>query len=97
MHRLGGSRFAVMGMPPIGCMPLVKNLKGVTACVDSLNQVAATFNSKLQAQLSELKTTLDIKVAYGDIYNALISAIKTPTKYGKQATITNVGQINGTG
>ncbi|RWR89640.1 GDSL esterase/lipase [Cinnamomum micranthum f. kanehirae] len=82
MHRLGGSRFAVVGMPPIGCMPLVKNLKGVTACVDSLNQVAATFNSKLQAQLSALKTTLDIKVAYGDIYNALISAIKTPTKYG---------------
>lgn len=97
MHRLGGSRFVVVGMPPIGCMPLVKNMKGATACVDSLNQVAATFNSKLKAQLSALKTTLRIKVGYGDIYNALISAIKTPTKYGKRATTTNVGHINGTG
>lgn len=82
MHRVGGSRFAVMGMPPIGCLPLVKTMKGVTTCVDSLNRVATTFNSKLKAQLSALKTTLGIRAAYGDIYDVFSSAIKTPTKFG---------------
>lgn len=82
MHRLGGSRFIVIGIPPLGCMPLVKTVGGSTGCLDISNQAAMAFNSKLKTQLLKLKKTLGVRIAYGDSYRTVMNAIQTPSKYG---------------
>ncbi|XP_058100656.1 GDSL esterase/lipase At5g45950-like [Magnolia sinica] len=82
MHKLGGTRFAVVGVPPMGCLPLVKTLMGTTGCVDSYNKAAESFNSKIKAELATLKKALGVKTVYADCYGALLNATMNPMKYG---------------
>ncbi|KAK6932642.1 GDSL lipase/esterase [Dillenia turbinata] len=58
MHSLGARRLVVVGLPPLGCMPLIRTIKGTTNCVDSYNQAAFSFNSKIKAKLEANKATL---------------------------------------
>ncbi|XP_076912598.1 GDSL esterase/lipase At5g45950-like [Bidens hawaiensis] len=79
MHSMGARRLVIAGVPPFGCMPLVKTLKGASKCVEEYNNVAISFNSKIK---NALKTTLGMKTAYVDIYGLVQSAIQNPNKYG---------------
>ena len=72
----------VVGIPPLGCMPLLKTLKGETNCVESYNQVALSFNSKVKGKLALLKTSLGMKTAFADIYGTVTRAMNNPKQYG---------------
>lgn len=72
----------VVGVPPFGCMPLVKTLKNEETCVGSYNEIAFSFNNKLQQKLTIIKSTLNLKTAYIDCYNPILDAVNNPTKYG---------------
>ncbi|CAN0853232.1 GDSL esterase/lipase At5g45950, partial [Linum grandiflorum] len=83
MHRLGLRRLVVVGVPPLGCMPLVKTLNGQDdTCVASYNQVSAAFNAKVKSNLALLRRTLGIKDAYVDCYGVIEDAVKDPKSYG---------------
>ncbi|KAK1301572.1 GDSL esterase/lipase [Acorus calamus] len=82
MHRLGATKIAVVGIPPIGCMPITKTLVGATQCDNSYNQAAISFNSKLIFQLEFLKKQLGIRTSYIDVYGVLMEAMNNPSKYG---------------
>ncbi|KAL6333444.1 hypothetical protein AAG906_028629 [Vitis piasezkii] len=86
MHRLGARRLVVVGIPPLGCMPLVKTLKDETSCVESYNQAAASFNSKIKEKLAILRTSLRLKTAYADIYGTVERAMNNPKQYGFTVT-----------
>lgn len=84
MHRQGGRRFAVVGVPPFGCLPLIRTLAGETEkCSQDYNRVASMFNSKLQATLVGLRRVLGIKTAYVNAYGSMLDAFNSPGKYGK--------------
>ncbi|KAA8515187.1 hypothetical protein F0562_018366 [Nyssa sinensis] len=82
MHHLGARRLVVVGVPPFGCMPLVKALKDASKCDESSNQLAFSFNSKIKEKLATIKKIFGIKYAYVDIYNTIQSAIHNPKRYG---------------
>ncbi|KAF3341441.1 GDSL esterase/lipase [Carex littledalei] len=82
MHRLGGRRFALVGVPPVGCLPIVRTLSGADKCVDALNDLADSFNSQLIAQLGVLKKSLGVKTAYLDVFTVMREAAKYPEKFG---------------
>ncbi|KAF7803367.1 GDSL esterase/lipase [Senna tora] len=82
IHRLGGRRIVVVGVPPLGCMPLVKTLYSQANCVASLNRVSFSFNAKLLHQLNTLKTNLHLKTAFVDAYGSILRAVIHPAKYG---------------
>ncbi|XP_061978138.1 GDSL esterase/lipase At5g45950 [Populus nigra] len=82
MNRLGATRVVVVGVPPLGCMPLVRTLAGQNTCVESYNQVARSLNAKIKEKLAILKKTIGIKDAYVDCYGVIQNAIKTPKKFG---------------
>ncbi|CAL5346112.1 unnamed protein product [Camellia sinensis] len=86
MHRLGARRVAVVGVPPFGCMPLVKTLRDKTNCDDMSNEVAFLFNNNIKQTLETLKASLGIETAYIDIYNVISTAIKYPNIYGFKET-----------
>lgn len=86
MHRLGATRLIVVGVPPLGCLPLVKTLMDKKICVQSYNQVALSFNSKMKRELAILRKTLGIKDAYVDCYNIMLNAVERPNQYGLMET-----------
>ncbi|THG03361.1 hypothetical protein TEA_010346 [Camellia sinensis var. sinensis] len=86
MHRLGARRVAVVGVPPFGCMPLVKTLRDKTNCDGMSNEVAFLFNNNIKQTLETLKASLGIETAYIDIYNVIATAIKYPNIYGFKET-----------
>ncbi|XP_028797386.1 GDSL esterase/lipase At5g45950-like, partial [Neltuma alba] len=80
MHRLGANRIVVVGVPPMGCIPLMKALQNKKNCVASLNKIAYSFNARLLRQLATLKAKLGIKTAYVDVYNSMLNAVLDPKK-----------------
>lgn len=82
MHRLGASRLLVVGVLPLGCIPLTKTFMNQKTCVRSLNNVAYSFNAKLLRQLAKLKVKLGLKTLYVDAYGMILSAVMNPRKHG---------------
>lgn len=83
MHRLGGTRLVVVGVPPLGCMPLVKTIMGATTCAENYNKVAFSLNSKIQEKLETISTTSRMKTAFVDAYGIIQNVINNPALYGK--------------
>lgn len=82
MHRLGARRLIIVGVLPLGCIPLIKTIRNVEDCDKSLNSVAYSFNAKLLQQLDNLKTKLGLKTALVDVYGMIQRAVVNPKKYG---------------
>ncbi|KAF9683630.1 hypothetical protein SADUNF_Sadunf04G0033800 [Salix dunnii] len=82
MNRLGATRVVVVGVPPLGCIPLVKTLAGQNTCVESYNQPAWSFNAKIKEKLAILRKTVGLKDAYVDCYGVIQNAINAPQKFG---------------
>lgn len=81
----GATQFAVIGLPPMGCLPSQITLHNLTGngCVDEFNDVAILFNEKAASLLETLKATLPgLKIAYINIYDKLLDFIQNPFKYG---------------
>lgn len=83
MHRLGANRIIVVGVPPLGCIPLVKTLNGENKCVEKMNKVSYTFNAKLLHQISTLKAKFNLKTAYVDAYGSILNAVMDPKNHGQ--------------
>ncbi|XP_057949094.1 GDSL esterase/lipase At5g45950 [Malania oleifera] len=82
MQWQGARRVAVVGVPPLGCMPLARTLRDETGCVESYNAVAFSFNSKVKNMLASLTHSLHIKTAFVDAYAIIQAAINKPHLYG---------------
>ncbi|XP_042499608.1 GDSL esterase/lipase EXL3-like [Macadamia integrifolia] len=85
LYRVGARKIVVISLPPIGCVPSQRTLKGGKArlCVENYNQAAMLFNSKLSSQLNQLNKNLPLSTfLYVDIYNLLLDLIQNPYTYG---------------
>ncbi|TKY71787.1 GDSL esterase/lipase [Spatholobus suberectus] len=82
MHRMGAKRLIVVGVLPLGCVPLVKTIRNQESCVKPLNDVAYSFNAKLLQQLNNLKTKVGLQAALVDVYGMIQNAVTNPKKYG---------------
>uniref|UniRef100_A0A2P2QQ39 GDSL esterase/lipase EXL3-like n=1 Tax=Rhizophora mucronata TaxID=61149 RepID=A0A2P2QQ39_RHIMU len=85
LYGLGARRIAILSLPPIGCLPSQRTLTGGPnrQCNEFTNQAAMLFNSKLSSTIDSLNQVLpDARLAFGDIYNPLLSLIQNPAKYG---------------
>ncbi|XP_027339434.1 GDSL esterase/lipase At5g45950 [Abrus precatorius] len=83
MQRLGCKNLVIVGVPRMGCIPLMKAMNNQQSCVRSLNNVAYSFNAKVLQRLHNLKTKLGLQIAvHVDIYDMIQSAVLNPRKYG---------------
>jgi GDSL-like Lipase/Acylhydrolase len=87
MHRLGGRKFVFVGVPPVGCLPIVRTFSGTSKCVDALNELAVSFNSQLVAQIGVLRQKLGVRAAYLDVFTVMSEAAKYPEKFGMSLMI----------
>lgn len=82
---MGARKIDVVGVPPIGCVPALRTLRGGIArdCVDTYNQASIKFNSELSMELERLATYHPgTKIVYIDVYNPLLELILHPSDYG---------------
>ncbi|XP_051199851.1 GDSL esterase/lipase At2g40250 [Lolium perenne] len=90
LYKLGARRFIVAGMPPVGCLPVMKSLRGQQpplssghGCVDLQNQETQRYNAKLHKALAQLEAnSTGATVSYVDNYTPLLDMVTHPDKYG---------------
>ncbi|KAI5075630.1 hypothetical protein GOP47_0009706 [Adiantum capillus-veneris] len=84
LYSLGARRIGVVSVAPFGCVPLQLTVsRQATGCVESLNQVASSYNQALNNTIGHLGASLSgLKIAYFDIYNGLLDIIKNPAANG---------------
>ncbi|KAL3522400.1 hypothetical protein ACH5RR_015234 [Cinchona calisaya] len=82
----GAQNIALVGLPPMGCLPIVITLYSDNAiynrnCIERISSAARSYNKELQNMLSAVRRP-NIKLMYADIYNPLNDMIKNSSKYG---------------
>ncbi|KAL8514786.1 hypothetical protein ACS0TY_013750 [Phlomoides rotata] len=87
LHELGARKIGVFGLPPLGCLPSQRTLKGGVErkCIDLYNEVAMLFNHKLSAEINSINnqcSTGSGRATYIDIYSLPLDLIHHPHKYG---------------
>ncbi|EEE64039.1 hypothetical protein OsJ_18868 [Oryza sativa Japonica Group] len=85
LYKMGARKMMVAGLPPLGCLPVQKSLRGAGSggCVTEQNEAAERYNAALQKALSKLEAdSPGAKIAYVDIYTPLKDMAENPKKYG---------------
>lgn len=85
LYDLGGRRFLVCGIGPLGCIPnQVGNFAlNQSECFDPPNEMAAKYNEKLKPLLTQLKGDLPgANFVYGEIYFFTLNILNNPSQYG---------------
>lgn len=82
----GAKTIAVVGLPPMGCLPMVITFNSKDAihdrnCIEKHSSAARAYNVELQKLLRAVRRP-NVKIVYADIYNPLNDMIKNPSKYG---------------
>lgn len=93
LYGMGARRIGVFGIPAIGCVPSQRTMAGGLdrACVESSNEAAMLFNSKLSSKMDALGKKLpDARLVYLDSYNGLLKMIREPAKYGNHPSMTYI-------
>lgn len=83
---LGAKKVAVLGIPPVGCVPIQRSPAGgqTRDCVADRNQLAQLCNSKLKREMQSLASkNQETKLIYVDNYSPLLDIIQNPEKFGK--------------
>ncbi|XP_010277653.1 PREDICTED: GDSL esterase/lipase At1g71250-like [Nelumbo nucifera] len=84
LYSLGGRKFILMSIYPIGCIPVVKkNLNIQHGCVEALNQAAHLFNTQLKSLVDDIKPKMPgSNVIFVDSYQIISDIINDPTSTG---------------
>lgn len=88
MHRLGIRRLVVVGVPPLGCMPVVRTITNqITTCSTTFNRAAYAFNAKIKLKLAAMEANLGLLTSFVDAYAIVQDAVDNPTAYGTQTIL----------
>uniref|UniRef100_A0A2P2JB87 GDSL-motif lipase/hydrolase family protein n=1 Tax=Rhizophora mucronata TaxID=61149 RepID=A0A2P2JB87_RHIMU len=86
LYGLGARKISLGGLPPMGCMPLVRTNNMMTGrdCEESYNNVAIEFNGKLGNLVTKLNRELPgVTLVFSNPYNIMMQIIKRPSLYGQ--------------
>lgn len=83
MYKVGGRKFAMIGISPIGCLPGARALARNGSCSGEANNLAKLHNIALTSVLAKLETHLQgFDYTYFDFYASVSERIHHPSKYG---------------
>ncbi|KAI4976026.1 hypothetical protein ZWY2020_049633 [Hordeum vulgare] len=84
LHGLGARRVTFFGLGPMGCIPLQRLLqRSSTACQESTNKLALSFNKQAGAVIKELSASLpNATFQFGDVYDYFQDIIDRPYMHG---------------
>ncbi|KAK1570663.1 hypothetical protein Q3G72_005420 [Acer saccharum] len=88
LYELGCRKVIIVGLPPIGCLPIQMTLKLENLlnrkCFEDQNSDAQSYNLKLSKLIGQLQPSLlSSKIIFANIYQPMIDMIDHPHEYGK--------------
>ncbi|WCJ32760.1 GDSL esterase/lipase At5g55050 [Euphorbia peplus] len=104
VYNLGGRKFAIMGVPPIGCCPysLALNQKqggGNGTCMQMLNDFASDFYNSTVIMLQNITSLLpNFKYSLGNVYDMTMDMLNDYRSFGFNETkyaCCGLGNYNG--
>ena len=91
LYDLGGRKIAVLGLPPLGCLPSQITIfgSGKPDCIEWLNAISKKFNEQfIDMMNNELKPNFHGgRLVYLDSYGAVDVMIKNPHAYGTSPSL----------
>ncbi|KAF9609692.1 hypothetical protein IFM89_017891 [Coptis chinensis] len=85
IYQLGARKVSLVGLPPIGCLPLLRtlNYRGGGACREDCNNLARDFDGKVKKLGGKLSNELKgVKLLFTDVFNPALQVIENPHAYG---------------
>ncbi|KAL8460569.1 hypothetical protein ACS0TY_031401 [Phlomoides rotata] len=80
---MGARKIAFVGLPPIGCVPIVITLNSHSlsdrVCIERLSSTARDYNTLLQKSLADI---IGPTIFYVDIYKPVDDMVKNPQQFG---------------
>ncbi|XP_042424022.1 GDSL esterase/lipase EXL3-like [Zingiber officinale] len=89
LYNLGARRIVVFGLPPLGCVPVSRTVRGGKNrdCVDIYNQAASSFNFELSNSLNQINVDLPgSRIIYLGIFDIIVDLIQHGPDYGFEET-----------
>ncbi|KAL7087945.1 hypothetical protein ACP275_13G098800 [Erythranthe tilingii] len=87
IYGLGGRKFLVIGVAPIGCAPKQRYKNTTNECNNEVNYWSKKYNDELTHMLPALKSELkDFHYTYFDVYRVFVNFIESPAAYGFSET-----------
>ncbi|KAF5960880.1 hypothetical protein HYC85_002089 [Camellia sinensis] len=85
LYTLGARKFAIIGVPPIGCCPAerVVNLKlnGSDGCFEQMNDLARSFYNATETLLNSFTSQFQgVKYSLGNAFDLTMTIINNPLK-----------------
>ncbi|KAL5717750.1 hypothetical protein ACHQM5_010718 [Ranunculus cassubicifolius] len=82
IYRLGARKISLVGLPPVGCLPLIRSING-GACREDCNNLARRFDEKLKVVIAKLSKELNgIKLLFTDVFTPALHVINNAQAYG---------------
>ncbi|KAG5062172.1 hypothetical protein GLYMA_02G046500v4 [Glycine max] len=85
LYQLGARRIGIIGLSPIGCVPMQRTVRGGSErkCVESVNQASVIYNSKFSSSIMDLNTRFpDARLVYLENYSKLSGLIQQYNQSG---------------
>uniref|UniRef100_M4E248 Uncharacterized protein n=1 Tax=Brassica campestris TaxID=3711 RepID=M4E248_BRACM len=90
IYSLGCRNIMVVGLPPIGCIPVQMTAKFRNIfrfCIEQENIDSVLYNEKLQKVLPKIEASLSgSKILYANVYDPMLDMMQNPRKYGFKET-----------
>ncbi|KAF2291029.1 hypothetical protein GH714_019159 [Hevea brasiliensis] len=89
LYNLGGRKFVLMSVNPIGCYPMVKAIQRASngSCNQDLNRAARLFNAHLKSLVNDIKPKLPGSyLVFVNSYKIIADIIKNPVSKGFEDT-----------
>ncbi|KAL1535491.1 GDSL esterase/lipase-like protein [Salvia divinorum] len=90
LYKLGARKMGVLGMPPVGCLPLdvAANFGKKNECVEEHNSDAEQYNERLEQYINQFATEMPLlTIVYVDVYNPMMDMKYDLVRYGFDQTI----------
>ena len=88
LHQLGARKFIVVGIGPLGCIPVVRALHLLPSgkCSVKVNELIQEYNKKLREMINGLNQELgpdESVFVYANSFDIVLSIILDYQRYGK--------------
>ncbi|XP_010501774.1 PREDICTED: inactive GDSL esterase/lipase-like protein 25 isoform X2 [Camelina sativa] len=102
VHEAGGRKFAFQNLPPLGCLPMVKQETGNNKdCVKLPSEMAALHNNNLSKLIEKLALDLEsFQFSFYDFFSSIQNRVLEPHTYifgTGTAACCGTGPLKGTG
>uniref|UniRef100_A0ACD5ZNV5 Uncharacterized protein n=1 Tax=Avena sativa TaxID=4498 RepID=A0ACD5ZNV5_AVESA len=85
LYGLGARRFGIVGVPPVGCVPLLRKITLGGGCLDYANNIVREFNTLVAEMMANFSTDPEphgMMYSVGSAFNVLMNFTNDPVANG---------------